>query len=229
MSKSERNKHHVLTYIHGIQKGGTDDPICRAASQVMLLVKNPPANAGNMRQVRSWLVKIPWSRKWQPLQYSCLENPMDRGALWAIVHRVAKSSTWLKRLSTQRRCRYEEQTFVRMGEGEGRMTWVVLKHIHCCCSVARSSPVPTLCDPMDCSVSGFPVLHYLLELAQTPVHWITDAIQPSHPRLPPSPPTLNFSQHQGLSQWVDSSHQVAKVLELQFQHQSFQWIRVDFL
>ena len=88
---------------------------------------------------------------------------------------------------------------------------------------------PTLCDPVDCSTPGFPVLHRLPEFTQTHVHWVGDAIQPSHPLSPPSPPALNLSQHQGLFQWVGSSHQVAKVLELQFQHQSFQWIfRVDF-
>ena len=66
------------------------------------------------------------------------------------------------------------------------------------------------------------------EFAQTHVHWVSDAIQPFHPLSPPSPPALNLSQHQGLFQWVGSSHQVAKVLELQLQHQSFQWIfRVD--
>ena len=81
----------------------------------------------------------------------------------------------------------------------------------------------TLWDPMDCSTPGFAVLHYLMEFAQTHVHWINDAIQPSHPLSPPSPPALNLSQHQGLFQWVGSSHQVAKVLELQLQHQSFQW------
>ena len=87
---------------------------------------------------------------------------------------------------------------------------------------------PTLCNPMDCSMPGFPVHHQLLELAQTQVHWVSDAIQPSHPLLSPSPPALNLSQHQGLFKWVSSSHQVAKVLELQ--HQSFQWIfRTDFL
>ena len=80
--------------------------------------------------------------------------------------------------------------------------------------------------PMDCSMSGFPVLHHLLELAQTHVHWVGDAIQPSHPLLPLSPPASYLSQHQ----LVGSSHQVAKVLELQLQHQSFQWIfRIDFL
>ena len=77
---------------------------------------------------------------------------------------------------------------------------------------------------------SFPVLHYLLEFAQTHVHWVSDAIQACHPLLPPSPPALNLSQHHGLFQCVSSSHQVAKVLELQLQHQSFQWIfRVDFL
>ena len=88
----------------------------------------------------------------------------------------------------------------------------------------------TLCDPMDSSKSGFPVLHHLLEFAQAHEHWVGDAIQPSHPLLSPSPPTFSLSQHQGLFQWVSSLHQVAKVLELQRQHQPFQWIfRVDFL
>ena len=68
---------------------------------------------------------------------------------------------------------------------------------------------PTLCNPMDCSTASFPVLHHLPEFAQTYVHGIGDAIQPSHPLLPPSPPALNLSQHQGLFQWVRSSHQVA--------------------
>ena len=83
---------------------------------------------------------------------------------------------------------------------------------------------------MDCSTPGFPVLHYLPEFAQTHVNWVGDAIQPSHPLLSPSPSALNLSQHQGLFPWVGSSHQVAKVLEFQLQHQPFQWLfRVDFL
>ena len=82
---------------------------------------------------------------------------------------------------------------------------------------------------MDCSTPGFPVHHQLLELTQTHVHHVSDAIQPSHP-LPFPSPALNLSQHQGLFKWVSSSHEVAKVLELQLQHQSFQWIfRTDFL
>ena len=71
----------------------------------------------------------------------------------------------------------------------------------------------TLCDPMNCSMPGFPVLHHPPELAQTHVHWISDAIQPSHPLLSPSPPAFNLSQHQDLFQWVDSLHQVAKVVQ----------------
>ena len=75
---------------------------------------------------------------------------------------------------------------------------------------------------MDCSMSGFPVHHQLLELTKTHVDWVGDAIQPSHPLSSPSPPAFNLSQDQGLFQWVSSSHQVTKVLEFQLQHQSFQ-------
>ena len=88
-----------------------------------------------------------------------------------------------------------------------------------CCSVAKL--FPTLCDPMDCSVPGFPVLHHLPQFAQIPVHWVDDAIQPAH-CLPPSQPAFSLSHYQGLFQWVSASHLVAKVLELQ--RQSFQWI-----
>ena len=78
-------------------------------------------------------------------------------------------------------------------------------------------------DPMDCSTPGFPVRHQLPELAQSHVHWVSDAIQPFHPLLSPSPPAFRLSQHQGLFQWVSSLHHLAKVVELQLQHQSFQW------
>ena len=116
--------------------------------------------------------------------------------------------TWLK-----------DSSHLEWGEG----AW----SIWCCCSVIQLCP--TLCDSMDYSPSGSPVLSYLLEFAQTHVHWVDDAIQPSHPLSPPSS-ALNLSQNQGLFRWVSSSHQVAKVLELQLQHQSFQWIfRTDFL
>ena len=80
----------------------------------------------------------------------------------------------------------------------------------------------TLCDPMDCSTPGFPVLVCLPEFAHTHVHRVSDAIQPSHALLPPSSPVFNLPQHQGLFQQASNSHRVAKVLELQLQHQSFQ-------
>ena len=81
----------------------------------------------------------------------------------------------------------------------------------------------TLCDSdLDCSMPGFPVHHQLPELAETHVHRVGDAIQPSHPLLSSSPPAPSPSQHQGLFQGVSSSHQVAKVLEFQLEHQSFQ-------
>ena len=94
---------------------------------------------------------------------------------------------------------------------------------------------PNLCNPMNCSMPGIPVYHQLPEFTQIHVHWVSDAIQPSHHLLSPSLSVLNLSQHQGLSQRVSSSHQVAKVLEFQLQHQSFQWIpalisfRMDWL
>ena len=93
--------------------------------------------------------------------------------------------------------------------------------------VAQSCP--TLCDPMNCSTPGLPVHHQLPEFTQTRVHRDSDAIQPFHPLSSGSPPAFNLPQHQSLFQWVSCSHQVAKILELQLQHQSFQWIfRTDF-
>ena len=89
-------------------------------------------------------------------------------------------------------------------------------------SVTQSCP--TLCNPTDCSMPGLSVHHQLPEFAQTHVHWISDAIQPSHPLSSPCLLAINLSQHQSLFKWVSSSHQVAKLLEFQLQHQSFQWI-----
>ena len=89
-----------------------------------------------------------------------------------------------------------------------------------CCSVTQLCL--TLCGTMDCSMPGFPVLHHLPELAQTPVHQVSDGIQPSYPLPSPSPPAFNLSQHQVLFRWICFLHQVAKVLELQLP--SSQWI-----
>ena len=104
------------------------------------------------------------------------------------------------------------------------MVWLKRRII----SVQFSQSHLTLCNPMDSSTPGLPDHHQLLEFTQTHVHWVSDAIQLSHPLSSPS--AFNLSQHQGLFQWVSSLHQVAEVLELQLQHQSFQWIfRTDFL
>ena len=82
---------------------------------------------------------------------------------------------------------------------------------------------------MDCGKLGLLVHYQLPRFTQTHVHWVSDTIQPSHPLSFPSPLAFNLSQHQGLFQWVSSSHQLAKVLELQLQHWSFQWVfRADF-
>ena len=84
--------------------------------------------------------------------------------------------------------------------------------------------------PHDCSTPGFLAHHQLLELTQTHVYWVGDVIQPSHLLLSSSPPAFDLSQHQGLFQCVSSLHHVAKLLEFQLQHQSFQWVlRTDLI
>ena len=92
-------------------------------------------------------------------------------------------------------------------------------------SVAQSCP--TLCDSMYRSMPGLPVHHQLPEFTQTHIHWVGDAIQPSHLLLSPFPSASNPSQHQGLFQWINTLHEVAKVLEFQLQLQSFQWTLGD--
>ena len=102
-------------------------------------------------------------------------------------------------------------------EGVFKYFWSYCSFIHACAQLCL-----TLCNPMDCSPPGFPVHHQLLEFTQTHVHRVGDAIQPSHPRPSPSPLAFNLSLPQGLFQGVSSLHQVAKLLESQLQHQSFQ-------
>ena len=95
-------------------------------------------------------------------------------------------------------------------------------------SVTQSCP--TLCDPMDYSMPGLPVYHQFLEFAQSHVHWVSDAIQPSLPLPSPSPPTFNLAQHQCLSNESVLAFMCPKYWSFSFSHQSFQWIfRIDFL
>ena len=101
---------------------------------------------------------------------------------------------------------------------------------HLCQFSSVTQSCPTLCNPINCSKPGLPVHHQLPQFTQIHVHRVGDAIQLSHPLLSPSPPAPNPSQHQGLSQWVKLPQEVAKVLEFQLQHQSFQWTpRTDLL
>ena len=95
--------------------------------------------------------------------------------------------------------------------------WIGISNLTCPSDQIRSvaQSCPTLCDPMNHSTPGLPVHHQLPEFTQTHVHWVSDAIQPPHPLSSPSPPAPNPSQHQSLFQWVNSSHEVAKVLEFQ--------------
>ena len=101
-----------------------------------------------------------------------------------------------------------------------RLFVLIVEQLFSFSSVAQLCP--SLCDPMNHSMPGLPVHHQLPEFTQTHVHCVGDTIQPSHPLSSPSPPALNLSQHQGLFKLVSSSHQVAKVLEFQLQHLSFQ-------
>jgi len=172
------------------------------------MVKNPSA----MRDLGSLprLGRSPGEGNGYPLQCSGLENSMD--CISPLSHKDSDTS---ERLSLSFQHTAVLITLIRL-------------YVISLSSVAQSRP--TLCDPMDCSTPSFPVHHQLLALAQTHVHWVSDAIQPSHSLSSPSPPAFSLSQHKDLFQWVSSSHQVAKVLELQLQHQSFQWIfRTDFL
>ena len=137
--------------------------------------------------------------------------------LWTIVHGIlqARILEWVAYPFSIRSSPPRNQTGVFCIAGGSFTNWAL--------SSVQSLSCVWLCDPMNRSMPGLPVHHQLPEFTQTHVHQVGDAIQPSHPLSSPSPPAPNPSQHQGLFQWVNSSHEVAKVLEFQLQHQSFQW------
>ena len=174
-------------------------------AQVAQMVKNLPANSRDASLIPGSGTSSGEGNGNLP-QYSCLEIPWteEPGRLESIgLQRAGYNlvTKWQKQL---------DNTTVQFS------------------SVTQSCP--TLCDPMDCSTLGLPVHHQLPEFTQTHDYWVSDAIHPSHPLSSPSPPAFNLSQHQGLFKWVSSLHQVAKLLEFQLQHQSFQWIfKTDLL
>ena len=155
--------------------------------------------------VASNQLKVSWSRlgSEELLYYSVcfLCFSFDQWVSWAcVLHRDSRVSREKKKKKTEI-CESSQSCIV----------------LYCTYGSDQFSSVAqmyqTLCDPVDNSTQSFPVHHQLPELTQTHVHWVSDAIQPSHPLSSPSPPALNLSQHQGLLKWVHSSHQVAKALE----------------
>ena len=127
---------------------------------------------------------------------------------------------WCKNLEKNRTTIKNKQTYKS----------ILVRSVHCFSSVQLLSCVRIFATPWTAACLGLPVHHQLPEFTQTHVHWVSDTIQQSHPLSSLSPPAFNLFQHQGLFKWVSSSHQVAKVLEFQLQHQSFQWIfRTDLL
>ena len=157
-----------------------------------------------------WVRKIPWKRKWQPTPVFLRGKSHGHRSLESYSPWDCKESD-----TTENAC----------------MIFHFCIHTRTYQSVSSVAQLcPTLCDPMNCSTPGLPVHYQLPEFTQTHMHQVGDAIQLSHPLSSPSPPALNLSQHQVFFKWVSSSHQVAKVLELQLQHPSFQWtIRINFL
>ena len=179
-----------------------------------------------------------WHQYWFAIKYYCKFQPKEKSIEPNLdTQKTPKKKKSLKQTNEENAQRYEikgqgkQLTFPCDQFGSKHkisLTYIPRVNLHQFRLAAQSCPA--VWDPMDRSTPGLPVHHQLPEFTQTQVHWVSDAIQPSHPLSAPSPPAFNLSQHQGLFKWVSSSHQVAKVLEFQLQHQSFQWIfRTDFL
>ena len=164
--------------------------------------------------------------------YPTLCKPMDCSLPGSSVHGIlqAKTLEWVATPSARRSSWYRDEThttFVSCIAG-GFFSVEPLGKLFQVSDNSVPQSCLTLWDPINCIMPGFPVHHQLWEPAQTHVHQVGDAIQPSHHLS--SAPAFNLSQHHDLFQWVRSSHQGAKILELQLQHQSSQWmLRTDFL
>ena len=141
-----------------------------------------------------------------PLQYSWLENSMDRGDEYNVTKNLDLRFVpfiYVYNISIEK----NHHLYLFSLYNKLKISSVQFSSVTESCL--------TLCNPMNRNTPGLPVYHHLLEFTQTHIHRVSDAIQPSHPLSSPSPPAPNPSQHQSLLQWVNSSHEVAKVLELQ--------------
>ena len=146
---------------------------------------------------------------------------------WIIMYqennmRKRSGITVLQRPFQSKNSQVQQYTLLTLGNCKSKPQWASTWPIRTQFSSVTQS-CPTLCDPMNRSMPGLPVHHKLPEFTQTHAHWVSDATQPSHPLSSPPPPAPNPSQHRGYFQWVNSWHEVAKLLEFQLQHQSFQW------
>ena len=160
-------------------------------------------------QIYPWKVKV-------LVDQSCLIlcNPMDCSPSGSSVHGIlqARILKWVAIPFSRGSSQPRDWTQVSCIAGRFSTVWTSFSSVQFS-PVAQSCP--TLCDPMNRSMPRLPVHHHLPEFTQTHVRRVRDAIQPSHPLSSPSPPAPNPSQHQSLFQWVNSSHEVAKVMELQ--------------
>ena len=193
-----------------MRSGSSSGPVAEKRQKEERSILDVCRTVGQGREVR-------WARGSQSgaglelwaLQHWGLSDQKPEGRSWFILKARVKYNLWLP---------------IGQRSQETRLAWEWSEDRG---SLSVTQLCLTLCNPMD---TCLPVHHQLPEFIQTLILWVGDAIQPSHPLLSPSPPAFNLSQHQGLFKWVSSSHQVAKVLEFQLQHQSFQWIfRTDFL
>ena len=147
---------------------------------------------------------------------------MDREAWHAATHGVAESRTWLSNwteLNWIDEYIHSESIYLAFTMCQTCFSYNLVASFSSVQFISVAQSCPALCDPMNCSTPGLAVDHQLQEFTLTHVHRVGDAIQPSHLLSSPSPPAHNPSQHLSLFQWVSSSHEVAKVLEFQLQHQ----------
>ena len=201
--------------INGEYKNSMGFPGGAVVKKICLSIQEEAIDKDLITQSLGW--KDPLEEEWHPNLGFLTGESQERGVWQATVHSISKTWTQLSDSTNTRKSSIQQQT-KKKERNKKRKSIIQNKNTQ---FSSVSQFCSTLCNPMGWSMPGFPVFHSFLEMAQTHVHQVSDAIQPSHPLSSPSPPAINLSQHQGLFQRVSSSYQVAKVLEVQLQHQSF--------